>query len=251
MSGIDFTPTPFLYVLIGIILGAAIGWAIGFFDSNNRTAKKIEAAESKVELMTRENEMKVSQSAQQIADGSPASQNPQDDPGLLRLKNVNGRFVLEVDKTPVSVPLSPEKKKRLIELVTVIRPWLEGGQPSQTASQPAASIPAASDPTQTAVFLSGRSLSQSLPPLPKVPEVEKDIATLSIVAQIDTVLQARLMNTPLEKNGIRLQESIKGDLEVYVGMKKFELVEDIPDETIKAAIRAAIAEWEKRYTPGL
>jgi len=247
MSGIDFTPTPFLYVLIGLILGAAIGWAIGFFDSNNRTAKKIEAAESKVELMTKEYEMKMSQSAQQIAVGPPASQSPQDDPGLLRLKNDNGRFVLEVDKTPVTVPLSPEKKKRLIELITVIRPWLEGGQPSQTTSQPPAS-----DPAQTAVFLSTRSLSQPLPPMSsKKPEVEKNITELSIVAQIDTVLQARLMDTPLEKKGIRLQESIKGDLEVYVGLKKFESVDDIPDETIKAAIRAAIAEWEKRYTPGL
>jgi hypothetical protein len=28
-------------------------------------------------------------------------------------------------------------------------------------------------------------------------------------------------------------------------------VDDVPDETIKATIRAAIAEWEDKYTPGL
>jgi hypothetical protein len=85
----------------------------------------------------------------------------------------------------------------------------------------------------------------------KKPEPEKNIASLSIVQQIDTVLQERLLNSPLAKRGIRLQESIQGGVEVYVGLNKFLAVDDVPDEEIKAAIRAAIAEWERKYTPGL
>ena len=91
---------------------------------------------------------------------------------------------------------------------------------------------------------------QPLPPVKK-PEAEKNISSLSIVQQIDTVLQARLVDTPLAKRGIRLQESIQGGVEVYVGLQKFHAVDDVPDEDIKTAIRAAIAEWEKKYTPGL
>jgi uncharacterized membrane-anchored protein len=85
----------------------------------------------------------------------------------------------------------------------------------------------------------------------KKPEPEKNIASLSIVQQIDTVLQARLENTPLAGRGIRLQESIQGGVEVYVGSRKFLSIDDVSDEDVKAAIRSAIAEWEKKYTPGM
>jgi hypothetical protein len=85
----------------------------------------------------------------------------------------------------------------------------------------------------------------------KKPEAEKNISAMSIVQQIDTVLQAHLINTPLAKQGIRLQESIQGGVEVYVGLNKFHAIDDVPDESIRNAIRAAIAEWEKKYTPGL
>ena len=63
--------------------------------------------------------------------GDFAPQTAQDNPGLLRLKNENGHYVLELDGAPVERALSPEKKKRLIELITIFRPWLDGGQPSQ------------------------------------------------------------------------------------------------------------------------
>lgn len=45
-------------------------------------------------------------------------------------------------------------------------------------------------------------------------------------------------------------ESISGGVNVYVGIQRYEAIDDIPDDEVKAAIRAAIAEWEKKYTPG-
>jgi hypothetical protein len=47
-----------------------------------------------------------------------------------------------------------------------------------------------------------------------------------------------------------LQESPEGGVIVWVGIDKFQGVEDVPDENIKAAIRAAIAQWENKYTSG-
>jgi hypothetical protein len=239
------------YVFIGLMFGMVIGWVIGFFDSNNRTSKKITAAESNAERKMKEAEQK-------IARASQSSQTLQDDPGLLRLKKNDGRFMLEMDGVPVTGELSPDKRKRLIELITVFRPWLEGGQPQQAVSQPAAPSQISSpqgtqlapDSVQVAVPRPVQPSPKPAPPVKK-PEAEKNIASLSIVQQIDTVLQARIADTPFAKRGIRLQESIQGGVEVFVGLQKFLAVDDVPDETVKAVIRAAIAEWEKKYTPGL
>jgi hypothetical protein len=219
-----------LYVFIAVI----VGWFIGFLDSNLRTAKKIEAAESSAELKMQEAERKIARAAQN-------SSTQQDEPGLLRLRKNEGRFTLELDGTLITGEISSDQRKRLIELITVFRLWLEG--PVIT--------PPAPDPVQEVV----PHPVQPSPPKPlapiKKPEAEKVIASTSIVQQIDTILQTNMTDTPLAKRGIRLQESIQGGVEVYVGLQKFLAVEEVPDEAIKAAIRAAIAEWEKKFTPGL
>jgi len=219
-----------LYVFIAVI----VGWFIGFLDSNLRTAKKIEAAESGAELMMQEAERKIARATQN-------SSTQQDDPGLLRLKKNEGRFMLELDGTLITGEISSDQRKRLIELITVFRLWLEG---------PVAAPPAPDPIREVAPRPVPPSPPKPLAPVKK-PEAEKVIASTSIVQQIDTILQTNMTDTPLAKRGIRLQESIQGGVEVYVGLQKFLAVEDVPDEAIKAAIRAAIAEWEKKFTPGL
>jgi hypothetical protein len=73
----------------------------------------------------------------------------------------------------------------------------------------------------------------------------------SIVAQIDAILQQHLVGTPLEERGIFLAQSPEGGVNVYVGLTRYSGVDDVPDPEVKAAIRAAISEWENKYTPGL
>jgi hypothetical protein len=245
MPVISFNPSPVFYVIIGVLAGMIIGWIIGYFDSNNRSSNKIHASELKSEAVIKEANAKIAQAEQQIALASQSSQKPQDDPGLLRLKNNNGRISLEMDGALITDSLSPDKKKRLIELITVFRPYLEGGLPSQATIQSIA--PNQTPPVPAPVQV----VSQPLQPAPKKTETEKSISSLSIVGQIDTVLQKRLMNSPLAGSGIRLQDSLLGGVEVYVGARKFESIDDVPDEAIKAEIRAAIAEWEHKFTPGM
>ena len=72
-----------------------------------------------------------------------------------------------------------------------------------------------------------------------------------MVGQINAILQLRIANTKLAEQGVTMIESPYGGVYVYVGLNKFEGVDAVPDEDIKAAIRAAIAEWERKYTPGL
>jgi hypothetical protein len=231
------------YILVAVI----VGWFIGFLDSNLRTAKKIRAVEANAEMMIEEAQKKAAQTGNKIA-AEPALQ---DDPGLLRLKKKDGRFLLELDGAPVTGELSLETRKRLMELITVFRLWLDPA-PSATPR------PVAPTPTLPVADSVREAVSRPVPSAPnqplapaKKPEVEKNIASLSIVQQIDTILQERILDTPLAKRGIRLQESVQGGVEVYVGLQKFHSVDDVTDEVVKNTIRAAIAEWEKKYTPGM
>lgn len=232
-------PVPALWGLGLVVL--LIGFFIGYVDSNIRSVKKIDTAETKANVVRAEAEQKLA-AAEALKASTPAAV---DDPGLLRLKNKNGAPSLELDGVTLNPKnISPEQKKRLIELVTVMRPWVEGGQIPAAIPPPAA-------PLQTPLMpASPREVSPRPGQSLKKPEPDKQISSLSIVQQIDTVLQERLLNTPLEKSGIRLQESLQGGVEVYVGLQKFESIDDVPDQTIKTTIRAAIAEWEEKYTPG-
>jgi hypothetical protein len=65
------------------------------------------------------------------------------------------------------------------------------------------------------------------------------------------VLQKRIANTPLASRGVSLMESVTGGVNVYIGVSRYEGIDDVPDEEVKSAIRAAIAEWENKYTPGV
>jgi hypothetical protein len=232
----------FLYIFIAVI----VGWVIGFLDSNLRTTKKIRAVENNAEMMIEEAEKKVAQLKSEQANAATPFL-PPDDPGLLRLKRQNGRYLLELDGVSVPPELTLDMRKRLIELITVFRLWLDSAQ-SSSAATPTPPMP---DPVRAAVSTPAPVVAPQ-PVIPiKKPEPEKNIKSLSIVQQIDTVLQEKLLTSPFVKRGIRLQESIQGGVEVYVGLQKFETVDDVPDEEIKAFIRSAIAEWEKKYTPGL
>lgn len=234
-----------------------VGWAIGFFDSNMRTSNKIKKAEESAQVAIKQAEDKIAEAQAKLAS---ASEIPiaVDDPGLLRIKNKNGLLTLDLDGTRVNPStLTAEQRKRLIEMLNAMRPWLEGKSaptPEPLTPPPAkpatASQPVASPPPQPVTQLQA-SAPVSSTPAKKKKDDEPEAPPTSIVGQINAILQANIANTPLETRGVSLMESISGGVNVYVGVTRYEAIDDIPDEEIKATIRAAIAEWEKKYTPGL
>ncbi len=229
------------------LLALLAGWAIGFFDSNLRTEKKIKQAEDSARAAIQAAEKRLEEEREKLAALPPASP---DDPGLLRLKSQNNTLSLELDGVPLQpAAVTLQQRKRLIELLNLIRPWVEGkpipphpSTPPPTAS-PAASLPPQppSQPVRPAA---------AVKPAPAAPSTEKPKPpSTSIVEQINDILQARIAGTALESPGIVLLESATGSVLVYVGINKYEGVDEVPDEAVKAAIRAAIAEWERKYTP--
>jgi hypothetical protein len=190
-----------------------------------------------------------------------------DDPGLLRIKNENGSFALDLDGTRVNpLSLSSDQRRRLVDMLNIMRPWLEG-HPAPAASTKASATPI--QPQSTSVsdrletFAGAPPQNKPAIPLPPIPqptaprpstiakEDRPSAPANSIVSQIDSVLQARLDGTPLGERGIFLTQSPEGGVIVYVGLTRYNGVDDVPDPAIKAAIRDAISEWEDRYTPGL
>jgi len=146
--------------------------------------------------------------------------------------------------------LSPDNRKRLIDLMLMMRPWIDTGsgqkqiassQPAQPAPRPVASVPAPAPIRQPPLKVAA--------PI-TVPAPIPEPAPTSMVAQIDAILQSRLIGTPLENIVIRLTESAKGDPIVLVGDQSYAGVGEVTDPAVQAAIRAAIAEWERKYTPG-
>ncbi len=241
------------FILIGIALATMFfGYFFGLFEGRGQGYKRRKKEEGE--------EFKSKTPQSPAATPAPAVK---DDPGILRLKEENWRMVLDMDGRRVNTDaLTSEQRKRLISIVTLMRPWLEGQPSTQSSPSPIGKpqtplqsqsrfdfSPSATPPVRSEQ--SGIPSGEQAPVVPPAEsEEEKPAPILSIVGQIDSVLQQRLMKSPLAVKGIRLQESPEGGVLVWVGVQKYQSVDEVPDLEIKSAIRAAIKEWEERFTPG-
>lgn len=248
---------PFIVAIVCLI----VGWAFGYWDSNSRASKKIQAAEAKSEAAIRQAKAEAQQAlarAAQVAE-KPAPAPAPSAPGISLLRlwlDEKESPQLDLDGQPVHTRQIPEpQRKRLVQLVTVMRPWIEG---RPTEPTPVAQthiprpVPPASQPTPAPVFAPASVPAPTgfIPPIAPVKD-DRPVKPLSMVGQIDEILQLKLTTTTFAGRGIRLQESPTGGVTVVVGGKNYEGVGDVPDAEVQAIIRAAIAEWENKYTPGL
>jgi hypothetical protein len=151
--------------------------------------------------------------------------------------------------------MDPHQRRRLVDLMVVMRPWIESG-PIQRAEPlaPQPPAPAASSHRATVPPFEGLPAISSVPARvgtgPLSPPPEPLSAPTTMVGQIDAILQTKLAGTPLAARSIRLVESMQGGVMVIVGLNRYAGVGDVPDPEVQAVIRAAIAEWENKYTPG-
>lgn len=235
----------FNWSIVGWIAGLVFVYVFGLFEGRNQGYKK-----------RKKEEAEEKKDAPAAAESKPVTV---DDPGLLRIKNEEGYLTLDLDGARVNTSaLSTEQRKRLIEMLTFMRPWLEG----KPVHAPAATPPPVPQPQPAPVVSPPPPQQPAIDPIPSRPIAPPQSATVakedrpassptSIVGQIDQILQARLAGTPLEERGIFLTQSPEGGVMVYVGLTKYMSIDDVPDAEIRTAIRSAISEWENKYTPGL
>ena len=233
-----------ILAIIGIAMAAMFfGYGFGLWEGRNQGYKKRRKEEA-------------AETANTPLPPPPPAPEPVrikvDEPGLLRIKNESGYVTLDLDGTRVdTAAMTAEQRKRLIEMLNLMRPWLEGKPVASPVRSPAPSIVETSQATP----LTAPPAPAPQPAAPKPPVLAKDDRPIapagSIVSQIDSILQARIAGTPIEDKGVFLAQSSEGGVMVYVGLTKYTGIDDVPDPEIKAAIRAAITEWEDKYTPGL
>jgi hypothetical protein len=214
-------------ILLGVLL---FGYVIGLVEANLKASKKIRALESQLRHLE--------------VPPAAAGSKPAGEKDLLRLwtPETAGDLHLDLDGQRVNPQaLGTAERQRLIALLSRMRPWLEARQAAPPAS-PGPEAPAAApaaQPTAARPAAAGTVRAEDEPPTAN-----------SIVAQVNRILKARIAGTSLAERGITLQESTEGGVFVYVGLTRYNGVDEVPDPQVQAAIRAAIAEWENRATPG-
>jgi len=135
-------------------------------------------------------------------------------------------------------PIPPKEHKYITQLLLFLQKWLGIDKKADTVPQQTKQ-PASQTHQPPQVKQSSTD--------PIVPEISDILESkMSIVAQVDEILQELLSNSPLKDKGIRLMENIDGSMRFYIGLDSYDDVAAIPDETIKGAIRAAVKEWEQR-----
>lgn len=73
---------------------------------------------------------------------------------------------------------------------------------------------------------------------------EPEIKLLSVVDEVNEILQRKLHGSPLAGKGIHLMENHHKEIRFWVGLNSYNDVEEIPDSEVRQIIDEAVREWE-------
>ena len=75
---------------------------------------------------------------------------------------------------------------------------------------------------------------------------KSELPTISIVTQINDILQEELRNAPNIHEPVCLMEWPGKGMIVMVGLEKYDTVDDVPDKEIQDIIHGAVKKWENK-----
>lgn len=161
------------------------------------------------------------------------------------------KLKMDGSKLESRAQMSEGQRKRLVSLVVGLRPWLEGGKTQSTPTPAPITAPVVQKPADAPAPKVSASNPPSQPLIVERSQEEIEYASLSMVQQINWLLQKNLEGHPLKAKRIRLQGALTGGVEFYVGSQCYEFIDEIADPEIQQVIKQAIAEWENKSTPSL
>ena len=76
-------------------------------------------------------------------------------------------------------------------------------------------------------------------------EIEAEAKMLSVVDEVNNILQQKLHGSPLAGKGIHLMENHNKEIRFWVGLNSYNDVDEIPDEDVRRIIDESVREWEQ------
>jgi hypothetical protein len=156
------------------------------------------------------------------------------------------RLVIEMDGVShyQESELHTEQSRRITGLLGELQAWMDVSPSAVSPIQSDTFKPAASttgEETKSTSLNPLKIFSRSLQPLKKAGSSDPD---LSIVAQVDEILQSKLEGIHLDDQGIRLVEGPDQGMVIEVGLNRYTEIDAVPDERVRQLIRLSVAEWE-------
>jgi hypothetical protein len=87
--------------------------------------------------------------------------------------------------------------------------------------------------------------AEEIPEVEPAEEEEAEGKMLSVIDEVNDILQKKLADSPLAGKGIHLMENHNKEIRFWVGLNSYNDVEEIPEPEVRQIIDAAVKEWEK------
>ena len=89
-------------------------------------------------------------------------------------------------------------------------------------------------------------IKEKIPPIAEdEDDGDSEIKILSVVDEVNEILQRKLTGSAIAGKGIHLMENHNKEIRFWVGLNSYDDVEEIPDPEVRQIIDAAVKEWER------
>ncbi len=201
----------FLFMAVGgfggILIGMGVGWFFGRREGAKTPQKRLDAA---------------APAPREAVQGAP----PPPSLGLL-LRRVEEGLEVTLDGVAYRhyATMPADSRQRLLAYLGLVRDWMQGKSTREV-------VTAARVRAQASEMLEEEA-------------AEEEISPQAMVRQIDEIVQT-LRGKANMAQPVRIVSGLTGGVNILVGTARYESIDDVPDEAVRALVRRAVKIWESR-----
>ncbi len=215
-----------LFLLIGLsgglLLGLLVGWLVGRREGEKKALTDQPALATEEAPAEQERE----------AASPPPSAGQEATPPSLGLLLRRRAGVLEVVLDGVAyrqyATMPSDSRNRLLGYLRLVRTWMEG--------KPTQEMVIAASPQQTTAVV---------PPPSSQKQASGEVPLRRMIEQIDEIVRQLQAETDLSEP-VRVVGGLQGGVNILVGLKRYEHIDEVPNEAVRALVRRAVQIWESQ-----